>query len=757
MVGFLGSDGRGPLFDYVSRLAALVARVGDEAEASIRAQPMDAWLKATIEEPDVPLQPPRLTAQFKPLQDELLPPLERIFSKLTEAGEHSLHVWHAGREIRPENDQRSSVVGSQLRATPAAVIPPSIVPGASAVPTTPRRPVETPSESAPVQTGHAAHVPAAAPSPCRERLPCPSTSSHSRVPQPGHITGTPSKPERDQPCTPAKLQTSMKPPTAAYAAPVALPACDGEEPEQPAETVAQRVKRIEAQQSTPACVRTPSQVTEKLRTHDCARSTPTLKLEKASTPAGDRMCSGVASSIFAPVQKELFKSGQDDSKVRGGSASACVRSRTGTAARGPPGIGGGSATPNFPLSGFPSVASSAQSFMRGLPSGKRADDKGQASERIPSGTRSQDLRQKEKKLASEKQERFEREKTSKKQLLEKEKDKDAKAKPKPKAKVTDRTEDVLQAVSEIGAVPVQGSEANNVSSGADLTKEAEAESQPLPDQMIAPDTIHRSDDKPTAPKQQERKEVTVSSISDISANALEEMLDQQLESQLSFEQKTALSDQTQHSVLSREVPPLAEMSSIARSDQEFHSNLDLSAVSVCSTRKARRSVLICSDLHTLQENEKPPCAVDPNSNPANVDTLKVMPVPIKLEPWQILREQVLPPKNLDDNYQISEPADSDDETSVDRTGKHVPKWSCNFVEQADQQSCIDPDTIFGSRVPHCELETVFSDELYKKVGRSRPKRVHGSSGDWRKDRLTHGEIHGYKNRMGHTKSWKEIN
>jgi hypothetical protein len=385
--------------------------------------------------------------------------------------------------------------------------------------------------------------------------------------------------------------------------------------------------------------------------------------------------------------------------------------------------------------------------MRGVPSGKRAEDKGgQASERIPSGTRAHDVRLKEKK--AEKQEKCEREKPSKK-LLEKEKEKDAKARPKPKAKAMDRMEEHVSLASEIVADPVQGSDAVTVTGGGDRTKEVE--NQPLPAQQFAPDT-RRSDDKPTAPKQQERKEVTGSN--DISTSALDELLDQQLASQISFEQRTVLSDHTQQSHgLSHEVPPLTEMSSIARTDQEFYSNLDLSAVSVCSTRKARCSV-ICSDSHALQENEKPPCAVDPNSNPTNVDALKVMPVPIKLEPWQILREQVLPPKNPEDNYQISEPADSDDEASVDRTGKHVPKWSMNFVEQADRQSCIDPDTIFGSRVPHCDVETVFSDELYKKVGRSRPKRVHGSSGDWRKDRLTHGEIHGYKNRMGHTKSWE---
>jgi len=66
---------------------------------------------------------------------------------------------------------------------------------------------------------------------------------------------------------------------------------------------------------------------------------------------------------------------------------------------------------------------------------------------------------------------------------------------------------------------------------------------------------------------------------------------------------------------------------------------------------------------------------------------------------------------------------------------------------------VDPDSIFGSRVPIVRLEEVFGDDCYKTINKNRPKRARGSSGDWQRDRLTKQEISSYKQKMGHCKGW----
>eukprot|EP00929_Paragymnodinium_shiwhaense_P020658 TRINITY_DN13698_c0_g1_i1.p1 TRINITY_DN13698_c0_g1~~TRINITY_DN13698_c0_g1_i1.p1 ORF type:complete len:788 (-),score=199.03 TRINITY_DN13698_c0_g1_i1:157-2520(-) len=131
--------------------------------------------------------------------------------------------------------------------------------------------------------------------------------------------------------------------------------------------------------------------------------------------------------------------------------------------------------------------------------------------------------------------------------------------------------------------------------------------------------------------------------------------------------------------------------------------------------------------------------------------------PKEPEPWQILRQQVLPPSRPEDNYEISEKGgDSDAEDNEDlRARKPVPAWCESFLQQLKSQEDVDPDTIFGPRVPPCVLEDIFSDELYVAVGKKRPKRARGSSGDWNKDRLQRDDVDKYKSRMGHVRSWTE--
>jgi len=146
--------------------------------------------------------------------------------------------------------------------------------------------------------------------------------------------------------------------------------------------------------------------------------------------------------------------------------------------------------------------------------------------------------------------------------------------------------------------------------------------------------------------------------------------------------------------------------------------------------------------------------------------LNVPPVPVFApEPHMQLRRRELAPKKDEDNYEISDhdpDSDNEDEKRKEnrdraRTHKPVPRWCETYLQELMEHADIDPDSIFAHRVPHCELDVIFPEVLYQEVGRHRPKRMRGSSGDWRKDRLTCAEIRNYKSRMGHTRAWDAPN
>lgn len=127
-----------------------------------------------------------------------------------------------------------------------------------------------------------------------------------------------------------------------------------------------------------------------------------------------------------------------------------------------------------------------------------------------------------------------------------------------------------------------------------------------------------------------------------------------------------------------------------------------------------------------------------------------------LEPWMLLRQSELTSPRPEDNYEISEQGDSDPDDAAEarrRAKKHVPTWCDDYLEQLAKQADTDPDSLFGSRVPVCELEEIFPGELYDTVGKARPKRNRGSSQNWGRDRLTKTEIKEYKRKMGQTKGW----
>eukprot|EP00416_Gambierdiscus_australes_P017224 CAMPEP_0171073274 /NCGR_PEP_ID=MMETSP0766_2-20121228/11400_1 /TAXON_ID=439317 /ORGANISM="Gambierdiscus australes, Strain CAWD 149" /LENGTH=548 /DNA_ID=CAMNT_0011529947 /DNA_START=1 /DNA_END=1647 /DNA_ORIENTATION=- len=123
------------------------------------------------------------------------------------------------------------------------------------------------------------------------------------------------------------------------------------------------------------------------------------------------------------------------------------------------------------------------------------------------------------------------------------------------------------------------------------------------------------------------------------------------------------------------------------------------------------------------------------------------------EPWLTLRDIKLPPRKPEDNYEISDKGEDSDAEEPDRSEKHVPRWSNQYLELIEKQAGTDPDTIFGTRVPRCQLEIIFSDALYARCNKERPKRKRGSSGEWKQDRLSKVEVHEYKRKMGHSKRW----
>lgn len=121
-----------------------------------------------------------------------------------------------------------------------------------------------------------------------------------------------------------------------------------------------------------------------------------------------------------------------------------------------------------------------------------------------------------------------------------------------------------------------------------------------------------------------------------------------------------------------------------------------------------------------------------------------------------LRQITIGPRQQADNYELSDKGeDSDqDHDQQDRSHKHVPRWCDDYLKTLKDQSNIDPDTIFGSQVPKCDLEAIFTDDDYKKRGKERPKRRRGSSGEWKRDQLTNTEIAQYKAKCGQTRMWR---
>mmetsp|Transcript_82637 Transcript_82637/g.145794 ORF Transcript_82637/g.145794 Transcript_82637/m.145794 type:complete len:199 (-) Transcript_82637:170-766(-) len=86
----------------------------------------------------------------------------------------------------------------------------------------------------------------------------------------------------------------------------------------------------------------------------------------------------------------------------------------------------------------------------------------------------------------------------------------------------------------------------------------------------------------------------------------------------------------------------------------------------------------------------------------------------------------------------------------------LPQWSGDYVTAVERQAAIDPDTIFGSSVPACDLDVIFPSLLFREAGLPPSKKLKRSdSGDGELEAASQKEILDYKRRMGHAKSWKD--
>jgi len=116
------------------------------------------------------------------------------------------------------------------------------------------------------------------------------------------------------------------------------------------------------------------------------------------------------------------------------------------------------------------------------------------------------------------------------------------------------------------------------------------------------------------------------------------------------------------------------------------------------------------------------------------------------------------PKQTGDNYILSDKdTDSENEDGGSQKGpKHIPSWASKWMQLAKSQAHIDPDSIFGTQLPSCDLDVIVKDHIYEKMKVERRRRKRGSSETWTADKLKPAEIARYKKRMAQTQPLQGI-
>lgn len=162
-------------------------------------------------------------------------------------------------------------------------------------------------------------------------------------------------------------------------------------------------------------------------------------------------------------------------------------------------------------------------------------------------------------------------------------------------------------------------------------------------------------------------------------------------------------------------------------------------LAVISTHPVCKGVFIAAAIQSFFAPETPRTQASPRSSVAALKR----------------RRDPLPPPRPEDNYEITEQADSEDDEELVmrspkrlREAKHVPEWCRSYLQDFDKQRGMDPDGIFGSTLPPCLLHKIFPESLYQRFRRSMPDRRRGSSGEWSNDRPKRHEVEAYKIEMG---------
>ena len=154
-----------------------------------------------------------------------------------------------------------------------------------------------------------------------------------------------------------------------------------------------------------------------------------------------------------------------------------------------------------------------------------------------------------------------------------------------------------------------------------------------------------------------------------------------------------------------------------------------------------------------------PVSRDEPRPPASTFVPRYTPAPV---PVEIVTETLVPlmdPPLPEDQYEMTEWEDSDVEEDEDmkerkRMSKRIPTWCIGWIETAKTQTTIDPDTVFGMRLPRCDLEVLFgqTNNAYMKARRGK----RGSSGEWGMDEITRRELEEYRAIMGHTQQLDSV-
>ncbi|CAE7795550.1 unnamed protein product, partial [Symbiodinium sp. KB8] len=180
------------------------------------------------------------------------------------------------------------------------------------------------------------------------------------------------------------------------------------------------------------------------------------------------------------------------------------------------------------------------------------------------------------------------------------------------------------------------------------------------------------------------------------------------------------------------------------------------APSSLSPKKPRTSTGKKRSLDQAAEVPKPPAAPAPSDLPQPTRGLSSIAAKQRMTKQHrpiTKRVKLEQAKLEEDNYEISDLEEDlhGNRVEPDRSRKRIPAWCTNYVQTAEMQAEVDPDSIFGSHMPICDLEVIFPDSFYR--GSTPIKRRRGSSCNWYRDGLTQREVNAYALKMGQKRSW----